>query len=62
MRFDEHIVYEGEIASLRDQMDATAFASAWADGRAMDMEEAINYAVSPSDETAQVLKSRSASG
>ncbi len=45
MRNDEHIEHEKEIASLREQLDAAAFATAWADGRAMDVEGAIRYAV-----------------
>ena len=37
--------YDREIASLRQGMDEAAFTSAWADGKAMSMEQAINYAL-----------------
>ncbi len=37
--------YERVIASLREGMDKDAFASAWAEGRAMSMEQAIQYAL-----------------
>jgi predicted ATPase/class 3 adenylate cyclase len=46
MLSDERIGYEQETASLRDQMDAGAFATIWTEGRAMDLERAISYAVS----------------
>ena len=45
MRSDEQVEYGKEIASLRNKIDATAFTSAWAEGRAMDVEHAIGYAV-----------------
>jgi hypothetical protein len=41
-------------------MDAAAFASGWAEGCAMDMEEAINYAVSPDGETVTDFEKRRA--
>ena len=45
MRSDERIEYEKERASLRDQMDAAAFTAAWAEGRDIDLEQAISFAV-----------------
>jgi hypothetical protein len=37
--------YERVIASLREGMDKDAFTSAWAEGRAMSMEQAIQFAL-----------------
>jgi ATP/maltotriose-dependent transcriptional regulator MalT len=45
MREDEQVEYEKEIASLRVKIDAAVFAAAWSEGRAMDLERAIGYAV-----------------
>lgn len=39
---DEHA---REVAALRDQMDELSFAQAWAEGRAMTMEDAIQFAL-----------------
>jgi hypothetical protein len=39
-----HIEYERTLAMLRAQMDDIAFAAAWAEGRAMTMDQAIAYA------------------
>jgi hypothetical protein len=36
--------YEANLASARTQLDPPAFAEAWADGRALTMEEAVAYA------------------
>jgi hypothetical protein len=41
----EKTEYEGQIANLRAGMDEKAFASAWAEGQAMSMEQAIAYAL-----------------
>ena len=38
--------YEREVAAVRAQLDAARFAAAWAQGRAMSLEQAIAYAVS----------------
>jgi hypothetical protein len=46
MRDDEHVEYQKEIASLRNQMDTPAFTAAWAEGRAMDLERAVSYVTS----------------
>ena len=32
-------------AAIRDRPEATAFAAAWAEGRAMTLEQAIQYAL-----------------
>jgi hypothetical protein len=45
MREDEQVEYEKEIASLRVKIDAAVFSAAWSEGRAMDLERAIGYAV-----------------
>jgi hypothetical protein len=37
--------YDREIANLRAGMDEGAFTSTWAEGRAMTMDQAINYAL-----------------
>jgi tetratricopeptide (TPR) repeat protein len=42
--------YQQALTALRGQLDAAAFTSAWADGRALDMERAIQYAVTPGEE------------
>ncbi len=41
----EHIEYEREIADLKTGMDEKVFTSAWAEGRAMSMEQAIGLAL-----------------
>jgi hypothetical protein len=37
--------YDQHVAALRAQLDAEAFAAAWAEGRAMLLEEAVEYAL-----------------
>lgn len=37
--------YEGRLASARAQLDETSWEAAWAEGRAMTLEEAIEYAL-----------------
>jgi len=37
--------YDGLVASVRDKLPAPAFQSSWARGRAMDQDQAINYAL-----------------
>jgi predicted ATPase len=39
--------YDAVVAALRGEMAADAFASGWAQGRVMDIEQAINYATTP---------------
>jgi hypothetical protein len=41
----ERIEYDREVADLRAGMDEQVFDSAWAQGRAMTMDEAIEYAL-----------------
>lgn len=41
----ERIEYDNEVASLRAGMDEKTFVSLWAEGRAMTMEQAIEYAL-----------------
>jgi predicted ATPase/class 3 adenylate cyclase len=41
----EHVEYGKEVAALRASLDEEAFTSAWAAGRAMTMEAAIDYAL-----------------
>jgi predicted ATPase len=41
----ERPLYAAEISRVRDQLDAEAFAAAWAEGTAMSAEQAINYAL-----------------
>ncbi len=49
-RDDEQAEHESFLVSLRGQLDSDAFAGAWAQGRAMDMDRAIAYAVTPAAE------------
>jgi len=41
----EQVEYDREISDLRANMDEAAFAKAWAEGRALTMEQAIEYAL-----------------
>jgi non-specific serine/threonine protein kinase len=43
----EQVEYAAAVAELREQLGAGAFATDWAQGRTMDMERAIQYAVTP---------------
>jgi tetratricopeptide (TPR) repeat protein len=45
MRASEHAEYDQNVSALRAQMDDSAFAAAWAEGRAMMMEQAIALAL-----------------
>ena len=47
MTDQEHVEYDATVAALRSELAGDAFAHAWAQGRAMDMEQAISYAVMP---------------
>jgi hypothetical protein len=38
---------ERSCAAIRERPDGTVFASAWAEGRAMTLEQAIEYALAP---------------
>ncbi len=41
----EHVDYDPEVSDLRANMDEAAFAKTWAEGRALTMEQAIEYAL-----------------
>jgi tetratricopeptide (TPR) repeat protein len=41
----EHVDYDREVSDLRANMDDAAFARAWAEGRVLTMEQAIEYAL-----------------
>lgn len=41
----ERVEYEREVNDLRANMDESAFAKAWAEGRALTMEQAVEYAL-----------------
>jgi tetratricopeptide (TPR) repeat protein len=45
MTANERIEYDQNVATLRAQMDAQELAVAWAEGRAMTMEQAIQFAL-----------------
>ena len=45
MTMQERIEYDKEIADLRAGMDERSFTSGWAEGRAMSMDQAINFAL-----------------
>ncbi len=38
-------LYEQDLASVRQELDTKRFAAAWAEGRAMTLEQAIAYAL-----------------
>ena len=42
---DDRAEYEHGVAAARAQLDEEAFASAWAEGRDMSMDQAIEYAL-----------------
>jgi len=46
----EQTIYDGNIATARAQLDQAAFAKVWAEGRAMTMEQAIEFALEESHE------------
>lgn len=45
MLFTERVEYEREVSDLRANMDGATFAKAWAEGRALTMEQAIEFAL-----------------
>jgi predicted ATPase len=45
MNPEEYIEYSGEVTHLRANMDEKIFASVWAEGRAMTLEQAVAYAI-----------------
>jgi hypothetical protein len=40
-------------AAIRERPEGTAFAAAWAEGRAMTLEQAVEYALAPEGQTAR---------
>jgi hypothetical protein len=46
---DEHLLHERTIAALRARLDLPTLAARWADGRAFDWEQAIDYALAEGD-------------
>ena len=48
MRPIEHLEYDREVSDLRTNMDEAAFVNAWAEGRALTMEQAIEYVLEAS--------------
>jgi tetratricopeptide (TPR) repeat protein len=47
---EDRILYEQGVAAARAQMSEEEFEKAWAEGRAMSMEQAVEYALEDSDE------------
>ena len=45
MTATERIEYDENISTLRTQMEQSDFATAWAEGRAMTLEQAIEFAL-----------------
>ena len=43
----DRVDYERQLAALQKELDETTFAAAWAEGRAMTLEQAIEYALAP---------------
>jgi DNA-binding NarL/FixJ family response regulator len=41
--------YEGHLTAARSQLDEAAWEAAWAEGRAMSPEQAVEYAISKED-------------
>jgi len=50
---DERATYDRTVAALRAQLDAAAFAAAWAAGRALSVEQAIADALAGTDPSAE---------
>jgi len=46
----EREIHEHLVATLRAQLDEAAFSRAWAEGQAMTMEQAIEYALAKENE------------
>jgi tetratricopeptide (TPR) repeat protein len=45
MTVTERVEYDQNVSTLRDQMEQSDFATAWAEGRAMTLEQAIEFAL-----------------
>jgi DNA-binding CsgD family transcriptional regulator len=51
----EQAAYERAVGAARAQLDETAFAAAWQEGRAMSLEQATEYALSEESEEPQTV-------
>ncbi len=49
MTAQEHEEYGREVANLRAGMDENTFKAAWSQGRGMSMEQAIDFAIKPTE-------------
>jgi hypothetical protein len=50
-----HTKYEDCLTLTRSQLDEEAFAAAWAEGRAMSFEQAVEYALESTENTSSAL-------
>ncbi|HET7091269.1 MAG TPA: tetratricopeptide repeat protein [Anaerolineae bacterium] len=50
MPSDEFVEYDRELSALEARLDRATFDAAWAEGRAMSMEQAIEYALETTDD------------
>jgi hypothetical protein len=50
--------YEAEVARLRAGADEGAFAAAWAEGRGLTIERAVNYAIATAAEVSRAENSK----
>ena len=44
LEYPDQVEYDRNVAAVRAQLDEATFAAAWAEGRAMTLEQAIDYA------------------
>ena len=56
----DHTTYESQASSLRGSTDEKTFAAAWSDGRAMTVEQAVEYALSEAEPKLDVPRLSSA--
>ncbi len=45
--------YDQEVAALRDQMDHSRLSTVWAEGRVMNLDQAVTFAITPSSQLSQ---------
>lgn len=45
LEYTDQLVHDRNVAAVRAQLDEATFAAAWAEGRAMILEQAIDYAL-----------------
>ena len=55
---EDHAEFEQGVTAARAQLDQAAFEKAWAKGRAMDMEQAIEYALDERGDGRQATDAR----